>query len=122
MSQEIKQLPKLMSCPERLEWYRVVLHGHVGDNENGAMLIKPKGLMIMFSSGLDWEHVSVSKRFRTPSYKEMDWVKRQFWKPEACVVQYHVPDAEHIDVHPYCLHLWRSLVDEFPMPPPEAVG
>jgi hypothetical protein len=47
----------------------------------------------------------------------MSYVKDLFWKPEECVVQYHPPMSEHINLHNYCLHLWRQKDGTFPMPP-----
>lgn len=64
-----------------------------------------------------WEHVSVSLQDRCPSWEIMSAVKARFWPPEARVVQYHPPAAEHVNAHPYCLHLWRPLDVEIPAPP-----
>ncbi len=68
-----------------------------------------------------WEHVSVSLPNRCPTWEEMCRVKRLFWKDDECVVQFHPPEAANINVHNYCLHLWRWLGGEFPMPPTWAV-
>ncbi len=75
--------------------------------------------------GTLWEHVSVSVdptqvgwRTQVPSYLEMSFVKNLFWLPEACVVEFHPPAADHINLHPGVLHLWRYVGDGgFPMPP-----
>lgn len=64
-----------------------------------------------------WEHVSVSLQDRCPSWEIMSAVKAKFWPPEARVVQYHPPASEHVNAHPYCLHLWRPLDAEIPAPP-----
>lgn len=40
-----------------------------------------------------------------------------FWNEDEWVVQYHPARAAHINVHPHCLHLWRSRKHEFPTPP-----
>lgn len=69
-----------------------------------------------------WEHVSASMPTRCPDWGEMDLIKRTFWDPRACVVQFHPPIAEHVNVHPYCLHLWRPSHVEMPRPPGIAVG
>src|SRR5215469_14940989 len=64
-------------------------------------------LVIMVGSDLPvaegFEHVSVSTAQRTPNWTEMMWVKRLVWEPEACVVQYMPPEADHINLHPYVL-------------------
>jgi hypothetical protein len=64
-----------------------------------------------------WEHVSVSVRHRIPNWTEMSFVKDLFWAPLDCVVQYHVPKSEHINLHPNVLHLWHCATTEFPRPP-----
>jgi hypothetical protein len=68
-----------------------------------------------------WEHVSVSIENRCPTWEEMDYVKDLFWKPDECVMQLHVPKAEHKNCHQYCLHLWRPLETTIPRPPVGAV-
>lgn len=70
-----------------------------------------------------WEHVSVSipGNRRTPTWEEMDHVKRLFWRDDETVVQIHVPRADHVNLHPYVLHLWRPLKGEIPRPPRQAV-
>jgi len=69
----------------------------------------------------EWEHVSVSKSHRCPTWDEMCWVKWLFWHDDETVVQYHVPAADHINCHPFCLHLWRNRKRGFPMPPKQYV-
>jgi hypothetical protein len=36
---------------------------------------------------------------------EMTFVKRLFWSSEDCVVQFHPPTSDHINWHPYTLHM-----------------
>jgi hypothetical protein len=106
-----------------MEVHRVFLPGYpIGDAQNGAFLVKHKGLKIIISNGEGWEHVSVSRKSRTPSYEDMDWVKRQFWSDDCCVMQLHVPSEDHINNHAYCLHLWRPTDQEIPRPPSIMVG
>jgi hypothetical protein len=69
-----------------------------------------------------WEHVSVSLRVRTPTWGEMAFFKSLFWTEDDCVVQFHPPIAEYVNNHPHCLHLWRAVGVEFPMPPSIFVG
>jgi hypothetical protein len=75
--------------------------------------------------GVPWEHVSVSlwNARSCPSWDEMCLVKELFWEPEACVVQYHPPASNYVNVHPGCLHLhlWRPTAETIPMPPTFAV-
>jgi hypothetical protein len=69
-----------------------------------------------------WEHVSVSTKTRCPTWKEMSWVKDLFFDDEEIVIQYHPRKADYVNVHPFCLHLWRPITATIPTPPPLAVG
>lgn len=68
-----------------------------------------------------WEHVSVSTLTRTPTWEEMTWVKSLFFAPEECVLQFHPPASSYVNTHNYCLHLWRPIGVDIPMPPVPAV-
>lgn len=69
-----------------------------------------------------WDHVSVSLDKRIPTYGEMCWIKDLFFHDTETVVQYHVPKEDHVNFHPYCLHLWRPTVKDLPRPPSILVG
>lgn len=89
-------------------------------------------LAVMASDGGDWseadlgpqrwEHVSVSLRGRCPTWEEMDFVKKIFWRDEETVLQFHVPRKQHVNYHPYCLHLWKPVGVEILLPPGICVG
>lgn len=79
-------------------------------------------LIIIASDGFGWEHVSVSLSYRCPTWEEMCIVKNMFWDEQDCVIQYHPPEAEFINNHPYCLHMWAKKGYEFPRPPNITVG
>ena len=82
-------------------------------------------LLVIASEGDDlvpWEHVSVSLRDRCPTWEEMAWVKGLFFDDEEAVVQIHPRRSEYVNHHPYCLHLWRPVHVELPLPPSIAVG
>lgn len=79
-------------------------------------------LTVIASTGMGWDHVSVSLPNRTPNWTEMERVKRLFFRDDETAMQLHVPPADHIDCHPYCLHLWRPLGVEIPRPPAILVG
>ena len=76
------------------------------------------------SAGSDWwDHVSVSVRtrngretHRTPTWEEMVVVRRLFWEPEDCVLQFHPPESAYVNRHEYVLHLWRPN-DAVKLPP-----
>lgn len=101
---------------------RVKRHRHIipdrGD-DGFALQIEFHGaeLRIIASWGLDWDHVSIHIEGRCPTWAEMCFVKNIFWENSECVIQYHPPDKQYIDVHSHCLHLWRPQKTEIPMPP-----
>lgn len=59
---------------------------------------------------------------RCPTWEEMCMVKDIFWGEEECVVQFHPPRSEYVNRHPYCLHLWKKIGEEYETPPKEYVG
>ena len=100
-------------------------YGWTGDETCGAFLVPSPidraPMRVIASSGFGWDHVSVSRRNRCPNWQEMEHVKRLFFNDDEVAVQYHVAVANHINLHPHCLHLWRPLHVEIPMPPVEMV-
>jgi len=93
-------------------------------DEGGCFLIeRPEGnLLIIASSGMEWDHVSVSLEDRCPTWEEMELVKRMFFYPDEVCYQLHVAEEEHISCMPNCLHIWRPQNEKIPIPPPILVG
>lgn len=81
-------------------------------------------LFCIASSGMGWEHVSVSveQAKRCPVWDEMCAVKDLFWDEEDCVVQYHPPKSDYVSNHPFVLHLWRPVGVDMIRPPAILVG
>ena len=90
-----------------------------GDMHNGAALFvyRTVRLHVIFSDGGGWDHVSVSHPQRCPRWEEMEAVKRRFFKHRETAMQLHVPPADHVNCHRYCLHLWRPQDFDIPRPP-----
>ena len=95
-----------------------------GFNGQFAVWHKKIELLVQASNGKGWEHVSVSRRGsnNNPSWGDMCFVKGLFWKPDECVIQYHPAEANYINDHPGCLHMWRPIGQDVPMPPTNLVG
>lgn len=112
-----------MRVPKEAELYRADLPGYErGDFYNGAFAFAD-GLFVICSNGDGWEHVSVSRKSRCPSYEDMTRIKELFWDEEDCVMQLMVPKSEHVNFHPYALHMWRPINgQEIPRPPAIMVG
>ena len=89
-----------------------------------------KGPLRMISSGTvegnpiakGWEHVSVSRFDRCPTWAEMVEVKELFWDDEETVIQFHPRKAAQINEMPFCLHLWKLEGSEYLLPPKELIG
>lgn len=86
----------------------------------GAFHHGPLRFIASWSGG--WDHVSVSRRDRCPTWDEMHAVKRLFFDDDEAVMQLHPPAATWRNAHPYCLHLWRPQDSEIPLPPPLMVA
>lgn len=101
--------------------------------------------LVLASTGLGWDHVSVSlwkanyktKKVmggtiknsdgaspvnRCATWEEMCFIKDLFFDPTECAVQYHPPMSEYISNHKYCLHIWKPQTMAMPMPPSVMVG
>ena len=109
-------------CPDK---YRVASPYGLGDEHNGWFVIPLKhgqSVRVIASNGMGWEHVSVSRSDRCPTWDEMCQVKALFWGDDDCVVQYHPPRSEYVNNHKNCLHLWRPVGIAMPLPPSIMVG
>lgn len=95
------------------------------DGNNGLFQFAIQGYIFncIASDGLDWEHVSITiDRNRTPNWEQMCFIKDVFWDEEDIVVQYHPSKSQYVNMHPYCLHLWRNTKYDIISPPPELIG
>lgn len=80
-------------------------------------------LNIIATDGGGWDHVSVSRTDRCPTWPEMEQVAKIFFAPTETAMQLHVPPVDHVNVHPYCLHWWRpNMGASIPRPPAFMVG
>lgn len=78
-------------------------------------------LVTVASDGDGWEHVSVHAirphRNRTPTWKEMAYIKQLFWDDDDVVVQIYPKQVDYVNCHPHTLHWWRPVGVELPTPP-----
>ena len=99
----------------------IAAYGSAGDDTAGAFRVLScvdKALLFIVASNAEgWDHVSTSRQKRPPNWREMEQIKRMFFKDDETAVQYHVPPGEHVNNHPNCLHLWRPHDVEMPRPP-----
>lgn len=85
--------------------------------ELGNLRIISSGDADLTPASEGWEHVSISLPDRCPTWEEMSKVKDLFWRDDETVIQIHPPKDQHVNNHPFCLHLWRNTRAEQPMPP-----
>jgi hypothetical protein len=75
-------------------------------------------LRVIASADEGWDHLSITTSLpRTPTWAEMEFVKRLFFAADEVAMQLHVPPRDHISRHDYCLHLWRPHAAPIPLPP-----
>lgn len=115
-----------------LDAYRVadpiasIAFGGDGCSGSGCFIIpfacSNRELRVIASTDEGWDHVSVSLPNRCPNWAEMEHVKRLFFRDGETAMQLHVPPADHVNHHPYCLHMWRPQQADIPRPPAQLVG
>ena len=136
-AQEVRGEEMEAGATRNIEKFRIVvgeLASSAFDGRNGAFIIRRPGgvwLCVIASdgsgrkechlSGASWEHVSVSLPDRCPTWGEMCWVKELFWGEDELVMQFHPPKKVAVNRHEYCLHLWKPVGVEIPLPPVECV-
>ena len=79
-----------------------------------AWMNKSQGLRVLRSLSRTeneewWFHVSVSRQSRMPDWNDISLVKRVFLGAETEAYQVMAKESEHVNIHPFCLHLWSPL-------------
>lgn len=110
----------------RKDGHVIARFGGIGDHTCGMFEIPSKTdnqtLRVIATNDEGWDHVSVSRKNRCPNWLEMEQIKRMFFEDGETAFQLHVPVSDHINIHPYCLHIWRPHKLKIPMPPDWMVG
>ena len=78
------------------------------EHRNGRRVV----LTVGQQDGRWWLHVSLSRAQHIPSYEDLADVKRTFVTDRYQAVQVFPRRERHINIHPYCLHLWACLEPE----------
>lgn len=81
-----------------------------------------EALHFIFSRGLEWEHLSVSTPVKTPTWEQMCKMKEIFWGDDEVCMELHPKKEDYVNMHPYCLHIWKPIGIEIPTPPSILVG
>ena len=74
---------------------------------------------VVAANKCDYDHISVTlpNKERCPKWNEMCAIKDLFFHREETVIQYHPAEKDYIDIHQYCLHLWRPQKETIPVSP-----
>ena len=98
-------------------------YGTNGDAKNGVfkVYVHGVGFWVVASNGGGWDHVSVTysnpKKKACPTWEQMCAIKNMFFEDEEDAIEYHPKKSEYVNVHPYCLHIWRPNNNELEVPP-----
>lgn len=65
--------------------------------------------------GSTWIHASISHQDVMPSYDELT-VLHQAVFPDGFAFQVFAPPTEHVNIHPFALHLWGRADGKSPLP------
>ena len=100
---------------DRFSRFKVISEGTDGFSCGLRMRCVSFGVIASWGSG--WDHVSVSTAHRCPTWDEMTAIKNVFFRPDEIVMQLHPAEENYVNLHPFCLHMWRPQLAEIPMPP-----
>lgn len=59
--------------------------------------------------GVEWIHASIAWARHMPSYDDLVLLHSAVWARRGYAYQVFVPEPEHVNIHPYALHLWGRL-------------
>lgn len=103
---EIKENPKLEILQAGIDGISGILH-----------MAGLRHCTVVASWGGGWEHVSVCPSNRLPDWTEMCAIKDMFWNDDEVVMQLHPAKSNYVNLMPNCLHLWKPIGQEIPVPP-----
>jgi len=73
-----------------------------------------RGMVVIISGGVELDgkryiHCSISRRDEMPSYTDLDYIKSVVFGPDREAYQKFARRREHVNIHPFCLHLWHCM-------------
>ena len=99
-----KELPVVFMGPDAADYMRAWMY-------NGLMIIASVG---KYEDGLEWLHLSVSRKSRIPSYEDITRVKRDFIGEDRKAITVLPEKKYHVNLHENCLHLFYSADNPLP--------
>lgn len=90
----------------RDKWGPPIPHG-----PDGLKLLHVDGMSSVVVStasfdGVEWTHASMTGPERVPTYEELCQLHRAVWGESGYSYQIQVPADQHVNIHPYALHMW----------------
>lgn len=83
---------------------------HSIEGKTLAFFELPRGLKVGVNAFIHaeqvWLHASISARDRIPDYADLVHLKNVVFGTNGYASQSFVPEPLHVNIHPYCLHLW----------------
>lgn len=117
----MKNLDDILNSPNILMITRKIVNNNVIQIMM-SVNIRNKIATVKFTKAMNWEHLSVSFPDETPSWDDMQSMKEMFWKDDEECFQLHPKKENYINNHEHCLHIWRPIDGNFPIPPSIFVG
>lgn len=100
-------------------WVSIEIPPSPWQHRDGVILsfLHPDGRSVIVTGsvqedGRPWLHVSVARQNRMPSYKDLAEAKDLFIGPARQALQVFPEAGNHVNIHPYALHLWCCLVGD----------
>jgi len=105
----MRNVPNVRANRHRVRTGPLASHDGLGNNGAYQVPAGPHVLTCVVGDGGGWDHVSVhvAGQDRCPTWEEMCYVKRLFFRQDEWVVQYHPAESDYVNAHPTTLHLWR---------------
>lgn len=107
----LTEVPGGFTCIDVVNYYEIVGAAFIhGDRD-----LKVMASISVREDGKTWLHVSMSRKKRVPSYKDMQKIKAVFVGLDNYAYEVFPPAKFHVNIHKYCRHFW-SPVGHCPLP------
>jgi len=105
----------------RTDGHVIRCFGSIGDHTRGLFeMPSPTDggtLQILAAVANGWDHVSVSRRNRCPTWPEMTHIAALFFKDDEMAMLLHLPTVGRASPPSYCVDWWRPHGQDIPRPP-----
>lgn len=86
----------------------------VEERDDGALFRAGMSSSIIVSGSVEsdrlrWLHASIARPASMPTYADMVFLHKHGIGSDRKAFQVFAPSSEHVNIHPYCLHLWHCL-------------